>query len=296
MQITKNKYGYYYEVVEKSNHFLAMMYFHHTKGLECAPKHWHHSVEISCYVNSDMTLWINGETRIYPKNSIVLINSDEVHEILPHTLENPLGVTIVFPYEILKEYNINIDEGHFLKNAGKIWDEQLLHHLHTIINYSYLKDQGDPYYFLLINSEIFSLMHLLISHYYVKYDEEHNYNPNYWKRCIDILTFIDEEYSNNITLDCISKHFGMSKEHFSRIFKQYLGITYKTHLTSIRLMHAYHDLLESKSTIIDIALSNGFPDYRSFINSFKKRFGVTPYQYRQLNNSKDPIPFFPFPS
>lgn len=292
MNLTLNSDGYYYEVIEKSNWYLAKMYFHHKQGLTYSPKHWHQGLEVSCYINTDVTLILNGETMHFPKDTIVLVNRGVIHEIIPDSLKQPLGITLVFPYEFEKEYGLLTDSGYFSINPENPWNEPVKETLHNMIRYSEMETE-DPFYYLAINGEIFKLLHLLCNHFFIK-DANYYHMQKYWDRCKNILAFIDEEYSASLSLDRISEHFGMSKEYFSRLFKQYLGITYNTHLTNIRFYHAYMELMETSHSITDIALNNGFPDYRAFIRKFKQELGITPHQYRKLH-SQNPESLFPFP-
>ena len=64
-----------------------------------------------------------------------------------------------------------------------------------------------------------------------------------------------------------------------RLFKEHLNTTPKTYLESKRLVHSQILLKEGKS-VLDACMESGFPDYSNYIRLFKRRFGVTPKQYK----------------
>ena len=96
-----------------------------------------------------------------------------------------------------------------------------------------------------------------------------------------ITDYIDKNYKDNISLDEIAANYQLSKEYLATIFKKYMGITVGTYLKNIRLASAYRDLMNSDYSINQLAFDNGFPNIKSFINSFKEHYGETPYKYKK---------------
>ena len=97
-----------------------------------------------------------------------------------------------------------------------------------------------------------------------------------------ILQYLNE-YHTNITLADLTKHFNRSPSHISHLFKKESGMSIRAYCNNLKLEDAEKLLLHTDSTITEIAFDVGFNDSSYFIFLFKKRFGVSPLQYRRKN-------------
>jgi AraC family transcriptional regulator len=82
------------------------------------------------------------------------------------------------------------------------------------------------------------------------------------------------------TLPEMAKEAGMSQHHFSRLFKQSVGISPGKYVNQLRIERAKMLLRTSERTIAQVALDCGF-NPRNFNNIFKQFVGVTPTKFRQ---------------
>ena len=76
---------------------------------------------------------------------------------------------------------------------------------------------------------------------------------------------------------------GFSPNHLSRRFRRSAGIGLHEYIVFVRLHHAAQELIATGDTITDIALRCGFSDSNYFKDSFKKKYGVTPRDYRKMS-------------
>lgn len=104
----------------------------------------------------------------------------------------------------------------------------------------------------------------------------------YIDRFSEILKYINDNYSEDITLEQISKKFGFSKYHFSRLFSQYTTYNFCDYLTYRRLRNTELLLLDSDLSITEIAIHSGFNSPSSFNRAFKQKNLCTPSEYRKL--------------
>jgi AraC-like DNA-binding protein/mannose-6-phosphate isomerase-like protein (cupin superfamily) len=95
------------------------------------------------------------------------------------------------------------------------------------------------------------------------------------------IQFIADNYSRPITLKDVSNKLFISERQLQRIFAERSGLSFSKYLEDLRLTHVCHDLISSQTSIHDIALRHGFTNSNYLFHVFRKRFGVTPNQYRK---------------
>jgi two-component system response regulator YesN len=92
----------------------------------------------------------------------------------------------------------------------------------------------------------------------------------------EVENHIKQYFQEPISLDTIARHFFISKEHLSRIFKAYTGENISDCIIRSRMEKAKDLILEDKVAIKHIAQMTGYNDIAYFYRVFKKHFGVTP--------------------
>ncbi|THF76241.1 response regulator [Cohnella fermenti] len=94
--------------------------------------------------------------------------------------------------------------------------------------------------------------------------------------------FIAEHYRGNITLDTIAQEVFLSPVYLSFLFKQVEGVNLSDYLTEIRLAEAKRLLAGSSLKTYEVAVRSGYQDEKYFSRLFKKKIGMTPTEYRNL--------------
>ena len=84
-----------------------------------------------------------------------------------------------------------------------------------------------------------------------------------------------------IKIEEVAAVSGYSVSYFSKLFQAQLGTPFFEYLCNIRLKHVQHALLTTQKSMIDIALENGFVYPGNMSSCFKKKFGMTPLQFRK---------------
>lgn len=134
---------------------------------------------------------------------------------------------------------------------------------------------------LLIQSKIFELFDLI--------SEQNNTNEriNNIKSGItpetirDAVDYINENYSENITLKSIAEHANFSPIYFHKMFTAYMGMTPHAYLSKKRLETAKLMLLTTELSMSEIVEKCGFSSNSYFDFHFKKEFGITPSDFRK---------------
>ena len=95
-----------------------------------------------------------------------------------------------------------------------------------------------------------------------------------------ILKYIDNHFTENLSLESLAGYQNINKYHLSHEFKKYTGVTLKEYIITLRLSHAKNLLKYTEKSVQEIAEECGIYHTSHFINLFKAREGCTPLKYR----------------
>ena len=106
----------------------------------------------------------------------------------------------------------------------------------------------------------------------------------YYQRFNKVLKYIHFHLDEKLDLDKLASISMVSKHHFHRLIKAYLGEPLGTYINRIKVETGAKLLKYSNNSISDIAYKIGYDTPTSFNKSFKKQFGVSPSQFRKNPN------------
>jgi len=101
------------------------------------------------------------------------------------------------------------------------------------------------------------------------------------------IHFILENYSQDLSLSLLSKHFALSESHFSRQFKAFTGFGVNEYIATVRVKNAEKMLATTKTPITDIAQNCGFNSSNYFAAVFKKIRGIPPGEVRKKRRAEE---------
>ncbi len=96
----------------------------------------------------------------------------------------------------------------------------------------------------------------------------------------EVLSWFRHSKVMNYSITDCAKFCNMSEAHFSRIFKDIMGVSPQQYMTNAKLERAKQLLYYTSDSIADIASDVGYDDPNYFSRIFKKHMKVTPKQYR----------------
>ncbi len=246
------------------------------KALTNSSRHWHDCIEILLVLSGKLTITIESETYHLSENDIILINSNQIHEIQAY---DNLVVSLQINLSYFKSSSIT--GAYFLCNSAAYFNKTKFTNLKKIIAkiiYIHYNDKDDNE--LLLISFSYQLMLELVKNYKTTDRRNTSSVSKSLQRLANIIQYLNDNYTENITLEQVAEREYLSPSYLSHFFKLNLGVTFFNYLTGIRLNHAVNDLLTTSQTIEQIAANNGFANCRYFVNTFKNQFGMLPRQYR----------------
>ncbi len=100
-----------------------------------------------------------------------------------------------------------------------------------------------------------------------------------------VLDYIEENLTQEITTEQLAGIAGYSKYHFARIFAEMTGLTPADYIRKRRLCEIAEKLDGYGGSIASLAFAYGFNSKENFVRAFKAEHGVLPTEYRRANNS-----------
>lgn len=100
-----------------------------------------------------------------------------------------------------------------------------------------------------------------------------------------IINYINENYSENISLNSLADKFSISKNYLSKLFKSKTGFGINEYLNIIRVKKAVHLIISTNYPMSKVSSLCGFNDSNYFSTVFKKSHGISPIKYRKLNKT-----------
>lgn len=232
------------------------------------PPHLHEFSEIAYVYEGELTVYINDKKYIVPKNHLIMILPNRVHE---YSDETPSKIQCaVFSNDLIPAFFDKI--GDFdLENPVVDFSEQtwLLNDLARVRWDNLIKITGLLY---LVLDRVLSQTQ--ISEIEIK-------EQIIYKSAIRIIS---QSFTEDITLKDLAKKLGYHEKYLSSALHSLTKMNFREFLASYRINHAKR-LLKSKEgkdlRIIDVALKSGFSSINTFNRVFKENTGKTPLQYKK---------------
>ncbi len=250
--------------------------------LRSVSTHCHDSYELLFVLSGTASATIEETTYMLEEEDMILVNPNQLHNL--HSGDCVMVVLQMKPSLFEKELS-GSQLPYFEFNSSKEHDKSKFHNTKVLIAKLIKSNtQEGQNIHLITKALLFELMYELTSQFHSSPLPKNAITKKHVNRISDILTYINENYSEDITLAKLSKEQFLSVSYLSRYIEKELGQSFKTHLTNVRLNHAFNDLCTTNNTISTIASTNGFPNTRAFVSAFKKKYECLPSTYRKDHN------------
>ena len=278
-----------YETVEDENQRFVMLY--DNDEVEQYPTHWHNAVEIIIPLHNGFTVTSGGIDYHLSEKEIIIIPPGELHSMPAQD-----GRRIIFQCD-----NSVISDVPSLESILPVFSSAV--HITPTLNKELyvlarknILDIYTEYYAKAPMTDVRIYMYLLtmltaVREFQLTKSEENaaaNAVSADESRKFGLVTkYINQNYMYDLPLEKLASIAGYSKYHFSRIFKEYNGMSYIQYINSKRIKAAERLMADSSLPITEVAMQCGFSSLTTFNRAFRKAKGCTPTEFRKLYKITD---------
>ncbi len=248
--------------------------------------HKHSFYEIYLFISGTITYTVEGCSYQPCPGDILLININETHypESLPLNLPCECFIFRLDETFFTRLHGMEEDLTACFKDASK-QNYRLFHPNQTQMNKIWKtcktieceQQNHELGNYIIAYSSMVELLVLLNRAYY---DVPNSVcrNIEKQKQINQIVVYINEHLTEELTLEQIAKEFHVSKYYLSHQFKEYTGFSPYQYIMKKRLAVAYRMLYNGES-VTYACMESGFRDYSNFLKAFKREFGCNPSDF-----------------
>ena len=254
------------------------------------PLHWHDEMELVYVKNGTGTVSVDFIPCKVRAGDIIFICPGQLHFIRQFQQESMKYENIIFPLSLLNARQMDSAWEKYLSpiaNRQVALPVQLCPGMAGYQKISACLDQIDAIrrtfpeaYELFIKGKLFELFFLLYDLRLVS-DPAAGGRQKTLDKMRQILKYLEQHYNEPLSIKQMAEASGFSQSHFMKFFKSTFGMPFTAYLNDYRLTIASRMLLASEDTILMVATSTGFENLSYFNRMFKRKFGMTPREFRK---------------
>ncbi|MBE5908459.1 MAG: helix-turn-helix domain-containing protein [Lachnospiraceae bacterium] len=251
--------------------------------------HWHPEIELTYVVSGEMLYSINDKTYHLKAGDVLFGNQSTLHE--GHQWEESdceyIAVTflpkLIYGFEgslIQEKYVTPITERSGVASlhldGSEDWHQAATKLLKTVIA-SY--ETGKEMFTV---QQLLFFWQILYEHFPIEEKKVAGHSKHY-DQIRDMISYIENHYTEQITLDDVAVAAHLSRSECSRVFKKVMGTSLFSFIQNYRIEKSCALLTETDAPISEIAESCGFSDGNYYTKVFQKVMGCSPSTYRKKN-------------
>lgn len=254
------------------------------------PMHWHDEMEIVYVEDGEYIESVDFEEYHVKSGDIVLINPSVLHSFHQYDNKRTSFRTVIFNMNLLTgnsadacsiKYLVPFAERRYKSPVVITSDHPCYDSIRKkVLNMISLYDEKGDFFEIKLKAEVYGLFYLLFKNVFVSNAEDTDIRDATTRNIRKIIDYINENYMNTITIDELAETVNLSKHYFMRFFKKYIGMTCIEYINDYRLNIASNLLLTTRMQITEVAASIGITNLSYFNRIFKKKFHMTPKEYR----------------
>lgn len=253
--------------------------------------HWHREIELTWFVSGMIEYYVNDKKYLLHAGEGLFCNSNALHSGYMVEGQDCEYISVTFSPRFIYGYENSLlqtkfvdfitsnEYWHSLRLSPDVeWQAAVIRHIQKIYDLS-LAPPGDfELQVHLLLAEIWRLLYV----YYAALPSKGQHPKKHLQRLRQILTYLQDHYDQDITLDEVAGHVNICKSECCRFFKKYMKMTIFEYVLFLRIQNSLPLLLKGES-VTKIAGMVGFSTPAYYGQIFKRHMGCSPSQYRRTH-------------
>ena len=248
------------------------------------PAHWHEAMEILFCLNGSVRIHIEHEHLTLQRNQLIVFDSKEVHSIHSDS-KLYMFLCIHVDKKQLSVYCPDLELYHIKCRPVSLDDSKSTPYIHLCqLAHDLTRTNVENKNTSAMRSDGTALLMLAdLIRYFSVYSLPGTTTGTGQSNDIlrKIISYVNEHYTEKLSLEEVANQVGFSREYFCRFFKKKMGVTFLEYQNEYRLSFIYKDLINTKDPVHVILERHGFTNYKLFRRMFQEHFGCTPTKVRE---------------
>ena len=255
---------------------------------------WHNRLELFFPVSGAGRFQMGERLIDFKSGDVLVVDNLKLHGAYDFTPRESRGIVIYFRAELFYNLGSSVCDYAYLMPFYGLAEETLpilrtedaasnaVHEVLRKLLRCYFDAPHDQYSRIGCKAYLSEILYLLSKHLGTSEMAHVEYlrRREQAQRLGALVDFLNNNYSDKITVPRAAAMVGMGQSHFMRFFKQATGMTFVDYVTRLRVTKAYQMLRDKSLSIAEISNLVGFADQSYFDKRFKERFGKAPRDCR----------------
>lgn len=236
----------------------------------CLP-HFHAGIELVHVLEGSFNATINGQSMVVHEGEMLVNNCYSVHA---YVSEKCYSIVTIIPLGVVPSIQKLLTSNRFRNHI--IADD-----VHKSLEFFMRTMADNPENAVLQKGVSYSLLGYLMGR--IPLDPVHSSDQA--DVICSILNYLNDNFSQRLTVEHVAAKFGYSRSRFSHLFKSTVGYSLPQYLNMLRCRSVCESMLSSNVPVVDLAISAGFNNAHTFYTAFKSYYHMTPREYARMQHS-----------
>lgn len=238
------------------------------------PMHMHRCYEFVLMVSGEMNMRIEKQEYLLREGDLVLIKPNRLH-----SYDSPRGsggkcIICVFSQDLIAAVSDSLTKYQLAS--------PLIHHVSSFYREMF-KGMNESQDIATIKGFLYTICGLFYRDLNVSIEDDVTKDTLLLR---DIFIYLEGHMAEPCTLKSMAAELGYHPTYISRYFSKIVGIPFYEYVQSVKIDRACYLLMNTKDSVLSIAISCGFTTLSSFNRTFRIVKGMTPREYRQTIDTR----------